>query len=80
MKLPTWMRVKRTRRTAPRTVTFDLTIDTSGFVRGMNEAADAMTEMGSVILYRRRIAAERATGRAFVRSEAARVRQELGLR
>lgn len=62
MRLPTWLHHRRTRRTTPRTVTVDLTIDTAAFEDGMRQVAEDLADAR----YHRRLAYERQLGHAQV--------------
>lgn len=58
MRLPSWLRVRRTRRVAG-TVEVTLTADTTGFEAAMRDAA-------SILRYQRAVAHQRSLGRAYV--------------
>lgn len=80
MKLPNWMRVKRTRRVTPGFMTVTLIANTEAFARSMRETAHKLDEIQSAMRYRAQLAKERRRGLDFVRAEGERVRRELGLR
>ena len=66
MRLPHWVRIRSFRRTSPGTVTVTLVADTSQFLDAMDRVQADFEESASRRRHRRRIAAERAKGLAYV--------------
>lgn len=62
MKLPTWLRTKSTRRSAERTITVDLEIDTAQFEDAMYDVVEGFSRAQ----HERRLRHERSLGQAYV--------------
>lgn len=71
MRLPSWLRVRRTSRDAG-TVTVTLAVDTSAYVAAMKDAA-------SIVRYHRAVAHEGSLGRAYVGVQLDELARSVGL-